>query len=123
MAESDTGDAGPSWLNLDPFLTRLSEGLRPGQLVHGPHFSLFDSMSAVEIGNPRMDPGVHVGRQQQSGKDLDSAAPLKLTNEQVLKVADQLMAQEMSWHGGNTLAQTVFTCLYLLHPERWARPG
>ncbi|KAK9805435.1 hypothetical protein WJX73_006479 [Symbiochloris irregularis] len=28
------------------------------------------------------------------------------------------MAQEIGWWSGDTLAQTVFTCLYLLHPER-----
>lgn len=36
--------------------------LRPGQLLHHPSFSLKESMSALEIGDPKMDSAMHVPR-------------------------------------------------------------
>lgn len=87
--------------------------------MHGPHFSLFEAMSAVEIGNPKMDPGA---QPQKPSRPLDELAPLRLSNLLTLKVLDQLVAQQTSWFGGNTLPQTVYTCLYIFHPERLA-PG
>ena len=109
--------SGPTWLDIKPFLSCLSDKLGDGQLVHGEHFSLFDAMSAIEIGNPRMDPGAD---QQVKSLSLHEVAPFKLSSSLTLKVVDQLLAQEVSWYSGNTLAQTVFTCLYILHPERCA---
>ena len=108
--------SGPVWLDIQPLLSRLSDVLRPGELVHNEHFSLFDAMSAIEIGNPKMDPGPLQPTQTRS---LEEEAPLRLSNSMTVKVIDQLMAQEASWYGGNTLSQTVFTCLYMLHPERY----
>lgn len=34
-------------------------------------------------------------------------------------MADRLFAAEATWHQGAPLAQTVFTCLYLLEPQRY----
>lgn len=112
--------SGPAWVDVQPWLSRLSAELRPGQLVHGEHFSLFDAMSAIEVGNPRMDPGVARPSEKLS---LEETAPLRLASLLNVKLADQLMAQEVSWYSGNTLPQTVFTCLYLLNPERYASLG
>ena len=106
---------GPVWLDAQPLLRRLSSALQPGELVHSEHFSLFDAMSAIEIGNAKMDPGAV---QPQTSRSLDEVAPLKLSNVLTLKLMDQLMAQEASWYRGNMLEQTVFTCLYILYPER-----
>ena len=119
MSEATGSDpSGPVWLDIEPFLCRLSPKLQPGELVHGEHFSLFDAMSAIEIGNPKMDPGSMPPTRR---RPLDQSAPLRLPNDATLKVMDQLLAQEASWLGGNTLAQTVYTCLYLQHPERYRR--
>ncbi len=42
----------------------------------------------------------------------------RLRSADALAVADRLFAAEATWHQGNNLAQTVFTCLYLLQPDR-----
>ncbi len=39
-----------SWLNAAPLLARAQAALAPGQMVHDDSFSLFESMSAIEIG-------------------------------------------------------------------------
>ena len=39
-----------SWLVATPLLARAQAALAPGQMVHDDSFSLFESMSAIEIG-------------------------------------------------------------------------
>lgn len=46
----------------------------------------------------------------------DGRAPLALSPSQLQQVAQQLLACEATWHAGHSLAQTVFTCLYLHDP-------
>ena len=41
------------WLDAAPLLLRVQEALAPGQMVHDDSFSLFESMSAIEIGARR----------------------------------------------------------------------
>ncbi len=36
----------------------------------------------------------------------------------MIAIADRLFAAEVTWYRGSPLAQTVFTCLYLLEPHR-----
>ena len=43
----------PVWLDAAPLLSRVQEALAPGQMVHDDSFSLFESMSAIEIGARR----------------------------------------------------------------------
>jgi Mak10 subunit, NatC N(alpha)-terminal acetyltransferase len=45
------------WLPVDRLLDAASAQLRPGQLLATSVFSLFEAMSAVEIGNAKMDIG------------------------------------------------------------------
>ena len=47
------------WLDAQPYLGHLCAGMGVGELLHGPSFSLFDSTTAIEIGDPKMDMGMH----------------------------------------------------------------
>ncbi|KAK9803567.1 hypothetical protein WJX72_000681 [[Myrmecia] bisecta] len=109
----------PMWLDIQPFLTQASSQLQTGQLLHSESFSLFEAMSAVEIGDVKMDAGLALA-DAKSAEELiaEGAAPVDLTSGQLLAVMDQLMALEAMWHTGHSLAQTVFTSLYMLRPER-----
>ena len=50
---------------------------------------------------------------------LPQAAPASsLSSADALAVADRLLAAEATWHQGHSLAQTAFTCLYLLQPDK-----
>ena len=112
------------WLDLQPFLQRVQRDLRPGQLIHGEHFSLFEAMCALEVGNPKTDAAARTANPHMPEQPRDRAAslaqlaPMEVTAAQVLDVHDRLMASEVSWQRGHTLPQTVFSCLYLLYPER-----
>ena len=48
----------------------------------------------------------------------DIPAAGALSSADVIAIADRLVAAEATWHQGSPLAQTVFTCLYLLEPQR-----
>lgn len=45
------------WVPVAGLLQAASDELEVGQLLHTSVFSLFEAMSAVEIGNPKMDAG------------------------------------------------------------------
>ena len=49
---------GPLWVDVQGLLDGASERLGVGELLHGPAFSLFEAMSAIEVGDPRLDAGL-----------------------------------------------------------------
>lgn len=53
---SDPASAS-SWVPVAGLLEAASSELEVGQLLHTSVFNLFEAMSAVEIGNPKMDAG------------------------------------------------------------------
>ncbi|KAG2429008.1 hypothetical protein HXX76_011251 [Chlamydomonas incerta] len=92
-------------------------------MIHGEAFSLFEAMSALEAGNPKMDAAASPAADRPTLEallaDLDSTAPLaKLDEAGLLAVLDQLLAMEASWHTGSSAMQTVYGCLYMLRMER-----
>ena len=46
-----------SFRDVTGLFRRASDGLDLGSMVHGPQFSLYRSMSAVELMDPKMDTG------------------------------------------------------------------
>jgi hypothetical protein len=94
--------------------------LQPGQLVKNPDFSLYESVSAVEIGDSKMDSGV-----LQPGEPLvdyfDLTAELQL--EEVLWIMDELSSFEVAYHQGHPLGRTLFTSHHVFHLlEKERRP-
>ena len=109
----------PIWLDAQPFLTRVAEQMAPGEMVHAPSFSLFEAMSAIEIGDPRMDASLTALSSPTASDLVESGqAPTRLDDSALLSVLDKHMIMEMTWQQGHSLAQTVFTCIYMLQPNR-----
>lgn len=108
-----------NWVDITEHMKQACEGLELGELIHEPHFGLFDAMSAIEMMDPKMDSGM-VGKQTKR-KVLSFAEAIAektvkvsdLTNEELVGIFDQSLCCLLSWLDGQTLAQTVFTCLYL----------
>jgi N-alpha-acetyltransferase 35, NatC auxiliary subunit len=142
-----SGAGGPRFENAQPFLATVCERMRLGELLHGENFSLFESMSAVEIGAPRrtftfcdkhvrvsVDHGSRCSTFPAGDPKMDAgllstnptadelieqgAAPLHLDAAQTIAVVDRLLRLEALWHAGYPLAQTIFTSLYMLRPAR-----
>ncbi|KIW12266.1 hypothetical protein PV08_09542 [Exophiala spinifera] len=91
--------------------------LRPGGLVKDEHFTLFEAVSALEIGDPKMDSG-------SVAFDPDSEAEYDFSTthspEEIIWLMDELFCREVAWHKGHPLSQTLFTSLHierLLWPE------
>jgi hypothetical protein len=108
------------WLDAQPFLARVCDGMRVGELLHTEEFSLFDSMTAIEIGDIKMDIGMRRDEEVGTAEDLiaQGNAPLDLLPRQLLAVMDRLLVLEATWHTGSMLPQTVFTSLYMLQIDR-----
>ncbi|KAH6610169.1 amino-acid n-acetyltransferase subunit mak10 [Trichoderma cornu-damae] len=84
--------------------------LEPGAVVKDGFFTLFDSVSALEIMDPKMDSGC-TGTEAEVEELYDVSRPL--LPEEVLGIMDQLLCHEMSWHLGYPLSQTLFTSFYV----------
>ncbi|KAI8630836.1 Mak10-domain-containing protein [Xylariaceae sp. FL1651] len=84
--------------------------LAPGELVKDEHFTLFESVSALEIMDPKMDSGV-----LEEGESLDEEYDVTrgLLPEEILGIIDQLLCLEMAWHLGYPLSQTLLTSVYV----------
>ncbi|XP_021277230.1 N-alpha-acetyltransferase 35, NatC auxiliary subunit [Herrania umbratica] len=114
------------WADASPLLEAACRGLRDGELIHGDNFNLFAAMSALEIMDPKMDSGI-VCRYYSIEEAIENgAAPIPISLESTIDVQctidimDHLLACEAAWHKGHSLAQTVFSCIYLLRLDRTA---
>lgn len=116
---------GTVWADVSPLLNAACNELRDGELIHGENFSLFAAMSALEIMDPKMDSGMENGTYRSVDEAIESgAAPVPLSCDKttdvlrIIDVMDHLLACEATWHKGHSLAQTVFSCIYLLRLDR-----
>ncbi|GFP96306.1 N-alpha-acetyltransferase 35 natc auxiliary subunit [Phtheirospermum japonicum] len=112
------------WADVSSLLRLACDDLRNDELICGENFNLFAAMSALEIMDPKMDSGI-VSTYYSVDEAIDNgAAPVPLSCDRaidiqrVIDIMDHLLACEATWHTGGSLAQTVFSCIYLLRPER-----
>ncbi|KAF7353855.1 hypothetical protein MVEN_01071100 [Mycena venus] len=109
---------GDNFRDVTSIFVDAAAEMESGDLILRDGFTLQDAMSAFEIGEPRLDSGM--------AGDADPRAPFDiwapLLPEEICWIIDRSFTLEMLWHAGNTLAHTVFTCLYALvaselHPD------
>ena len=111
------------WVDITDQFRAAAEWLAPGELVQETNFSLFDAMSAIELMDSKMDASMQWGAYREYPRalseikekgllELDDHPPARLVG-----VFDEVFACVATWLEGHTLAQTVFTCMYLLETE------
>ncbi|KAJ7215317.1 Mak10 subunit, NatC N-terminal acetyltransferase-domain-containing protein [Mycena haematopus] len=109
---------GDNFRDVTHFFVEAAAEMEPGGLILREGFTLQDAMSAFEIGEPRLDSGM--------AGDADQRPPFNiwtpLLPAEICWIIDRSFTLETLWHAGNTLAHTVFTCLYALiiselHPD------
>ncbi len=111
------------WLDITDHFLETAQQLAPGELVQEINFSLFDAMSAIELMDPKMDASVQWAKFAAYPKTVQEARKrglLKMeghTPEELVGLMDEVFARVVTWLQGHTLAQTVFTSLYLLDTE------
>lgn len=93
-----------------------------GELLHDELFGLFEAMSAIEMMDPKMDAGMLCNRGNNKpytfAQAVESGA-IKLDDlspSEVIGIIDSTYSCIVSWLEGHSLAQTVFTNLYLHQP-------
>lgn len=112
------------WADVSPLLAAACKDLRDGELIHGDNFNLFAAMSALEIMDPKMDSGIVCRYYSVDEAVENGTAPVPVNSDRtvdvqcVIDIMDHLLACEATWHKGHSLAQTVFSCIYLLRPDR-----
>ncbi|XP_042062696.1 N-alpha-acetyltransferase 35, NatC auxiliary subunit-like [Salvia splendens] len=112
------------WFDVSSLLHRACHDLRNDELINGENFNLFAAMSALEIMDPKMDSGIVSTYYSVDEAIENGAAPIPLSFDRtidvqcVIDIMDHFLACEATWHKGGSLAQTVFSCIYLLRPER-----
>uniref|UniRef100_H2ZHX8 N-alpha-acetyltransferase 35, NatC auxiliary subunit n=2 Tax=Ciona savignyi TaxID=51511 RepID=H2ZHX8_CIOSA len=112
-----------NWSNITVAFTQACEGLKLGELVHESNFGLYEAMSAIEMMDPKMDAGMAGGRSKRqvpSFKERISDESIKLKDFELcelISIMDTCQTCILSWLEGQSLAQTVFTCLFLHEPD------
>ncbi|KAI0803380.1 Mak10 subunit, NatC N-terminal acetyltransferase-domain-containing protein [Xylaria sp. FL0064] len=84
--------------------------LSPGEVIKDDHFTLFESVSALEIMDRKMDSGV-----LNEGESLDEEYDVtrNVLPEEIMGIIDELLCLEMAWHLGYPLSQTILTSVYV----------
>ncbi|KAJ1656130.1 N-alpha-acetyltransferase, non-catalitic subunit [Dispira simplex] len=108
-SKKSTNLARSEWTDIRDILQDATSELRVGELIMAANFDLFDCMSALEIMDPKMDSGLKTGEDTQAS---DYRCDVPLSAAQTLWVVDQLLVHEMTWHSGQSILQTLFTCVY-----------
>lgn len=91
--------------------------LEPGAIAHESNFHLHYVMSAIDIMNPSMDAGMAKERKIVYLHDAIENGDLPLgcftDSEVLLGVIDELIVLLVNWLTGDSLVQTVYTCMYM----------
>ena len=93
----------------------VARGLEVNELLHGPSFNLFEAMSALELMDPKMD-GDHEPTVDVATRVATGALRFELSSAELSAVLERLLVCLVSWFDGGSLAETLFTCLYLHQP-------
>ena len=109
----------PVLLDIGPLLDAAATALDTNDLLHGPLFSLHDVMTAVEVGDAKLDAGCVVPAAADAGRVVGPALPPATPSaDHALAVAAGLVATEAAWHAGGSMGTTLLPCVYLLRPDR-----
>lgn len=111
-----------NWVDVTEEFFTATEELKLGELLHDEMFGLFEAMSAIEMMDPKMDAGMMCNRGCKKVLNFDQAlkaGKLKIkdiTPSEQIGIIDATLACLVTWLEGHSLAQTVFTNLYLHKP-------
>lgn len=123
--ETMTADADGA-IDLEAVLLELSPTLASGQLIADEGFALFDAMSALEVGDVKMDAGA---RTTADALTLDvliarGRAPIDAPcDDALVRVFDALLACEGTFRAGSASATTTLSNAYVAARERFDVDG
>ncbi|KAG7388913.1 N-alpha-acetyltransferase 35 NatC auxiliary subunit [Phytophthora pseudosyringae] len=105
------------WRDVTQLMSAAAKELKVGQLIHEDDFKLFDSMSALELMDPKMDSGMLINGVPPpsiSTRLESGSVPLEFSSARdVLATLDELFCCETGWLNGLPLAQSLLTSVYM----------
>uniref|UniRef100_A0A0B7AAS0 Protein MAK10 homolog n=1 Tax=Arion vulgaris TaxID=1028688 RepID=A0A0B7AAS0_9EUPU len=110
------------WVDITQEFIGACSQLHLGELVHDNMFGLFEAMSAIEMMDPKMDAGMLCNQIKRKVRNLEQSIEdgiVKVSNldhAEIIGIMDASLACLVTWIEGHSLAQTVFTNLYLHNP-------
>ncbi|KAM9823063.1 N-alpha-acetyltransferase 35, NatC auxiliary subunit [Syngnathus typhle] len=118
-----------NWVDITHDFKSSCKELCLGELLHDKLFGLFEAMSAIEMMDPKMDAGM-IGN-QVNRKVLNFEQAIKehtikvkdLSLPELIGIMDTCFCCLITWLEGHSLAQTVFTCLYVHNPDLIEEPA
>ncbi|KDO26284.1 hypothetical protein SPRG_08359 [Saprolegnia parasitica CBS 223.65] len=107
------------WSDATELFFDASNALTLSQMVHVPFFNSFESMSALELMDPKMDAGM-VGQNELILPVAERLAkgliPMTFTSAtSLVATLDRIEQCESAWRNGQSMEQSLLMCLYL-HP-------
>ncbi|KAK6492974.1 N-alpha-acetyltransferase 35 [Huso huso] len=112
-----------NWVDITQDFKGACRELKLGELLHDKLFGLFEAMSAIEMMDPKMDAGMignQVNRKVLNFEQAVKSGAIKikdLTLPDLIGIMDTCFCCLITWLEGHSLAQTVFTCLYVHNPD------
>ncbi|KAL7687203.1 putative alpha-acetyltransferase 35, NatC auxiliary subunit [Plasmopara halstedii] len=107
----------PEWKDVTQLMSAAAKEFKVGQLIHEGDFNLFESMSALELMDPKMDSGMSVNGippQSISARLASGSVQLNFSSARdVLATLDRLFCCEAGWLNGLPLAQSLLTSIYM----------
>ncbi|KAG6852706.1 hypothetical protein C0991_009691 [Blastosporella zonata] len=101
--------AGFDFEDVTGVFKEAAAAMDPGSFVFMDDLTLYDAMSAFEIGEPRLDSGLIL--ENEVSPQFNPAAPL--LPQELCWIMDRALAYEIEWHSGNPLCHSVLTMLYI----------
>lgn len=117
-----------NWVDITGDFFESIKYLNLGELLHDEFFGLFEAMSAIEMMDPKMDAGMICNRGNSSVMNFDKAVATGLIEikdipfDVQIGIIDETYSCLVSWLGGHSLAQTLFTNIYLHKPHSIEAP-
>ncbi|KHN75842.1 N-alpha-acetyltransferase 35, NatC auxiliary subunit [Toxocara canis] len=90
--------------------------MKLGELAKSSNFQLSEAMSAIELMDPKMDIGMVPFDPSIRFENLVATGRLNITemeSRELIATMDAMLASLMSWLDGNSIAQTLLTCVCL----------
>ncbi|KAH8065777.1 hypothetical protein JL722_160 [Aureococcus anophagefferens] len=105
------------WLDITDDVAAAANSFTIDELLSADTFSLFESMSACELLDPKMDALGNEAPQPSVEERLRAGTiPLRLELGAALRVLDRLLALEVAWFAGASAHESVLTCFYARDP-------
>lgn len=105
--------AAEKWVDVTEALRKGRGSLKTGEMLNVAHFALEQAMTAIEIGDVRMDMPVDKSHYLP---ELLKSGVLKthLTWAETAQLLDCLTSKLVQWWEGKNLQQTVYTSLHMI---------